>query len=300
MRAATPKLRFPGEIFSISIRIRDEMRTAESINLVVFIFLIGLAVVRPLPASRRVRAIATGLAGVGLILAARYSSRLLPPLASSVIRDWLPSPLLLMIYWQAGQFFVQPHEGIQSRLLELDRMFVDPILLRLSRGRAGRWILTYLEFAYLFCYLLVPSGIGVLYILHMGAYADRFWTAVLPPTYLCYVMVPFIQTLPPRVLEAPEKDARRRDKVRSLNLWILQHGSIHANTFPSAHVAASVATALALFHADPVTAFVFLCIAISIACGAVAGRYHYAADVLLGGSFAAGYFVLLRFLIAEG
>ncbi len=274
------------------------MRVAESINLGFFLFLIGLAVVRPLPAVRRARAIAIGVAGASFTCAAQYSGLLLSPLAVSVIRDWLPSPLLLMIYWQAGQFFVQPNEGFQSRLLQLDRKLVAPALLWLARGRAGAWIVTYLEFAYLFCYLLVPSGLGALYVSHLGAYADRFWAAVLPPTCFSFVMVPFVQTLPPRMLEAPGKDSLRSGKVRSLNLWILQHGSIHANTFPSAHVAASVATALALFDVVPAIACLFLWVAISIACGAVAGRYHYVADVVCGGMLAAGAFVLQRLLIA--
>ncbi len=275
------------------------MRAAETINLGVFFFLIGLAALRPLPASRRARAIGIGVAGAGAIWAAQYAGRLFPPLAASVIRDWLPSPLLLMIYWQAGQFFVRPREDLQSRLLQLDRRLLVPVLHWLARGRAGAWFVTYLEFAYLFCYLLVPSGLGALYVLHRGAYADRFWAVVLPPTYFCYIMVPFIQTLPPRMLEAPRNDTLRGGKVRSLNLLILKHGSIHANTLPSAHVAASVAAALALFHVAPGIAVLFLCIAISIGCGAAIGRYHYSADVLLGGALAVGSFVLESLLIAE-
>ncbi len=268
------------------------MRAAESINLGVFLFFTVLAVYRPLAASRRARAIAIGAAGVGLILAVHYASRLLPPLVVSVIRDWLPSPLLLMVYWLAGQFFVRPSEGLQSRLLHLDRKLAGPLFPWLARRRSGNWIVAYLELAYLSCYALVPMGLGTLYILHRGACADRFWATVLPPTYICYVMFPFLQTLPPRILEAARDDTSRGNKVRALNLWILHHGSIHANTFPSAHVAASVATALALFHVAPSIAFLFLWIAISIACGAVIGRYHYALDVLLGAGLAIAVFVL--------
>ncbi len=275
------------------------MRAAEFINLVVFLFLAGLALLRPLPAFQRTRAIAIGAAGIALTLAARYAGRFLPPLATSVMRDWLPSPLLLMVYWQAGQFFVLPREGLQSHLLQLDRKLVIPLLPWLARRRLGNWIATYLELAYLSCYALVPMGLGALYILHKGANADRFWAAVLPPTYFCYVIFPFIQTLPPRILESPREDVWRDSKVRSLNLWILHHGSIHANTFPSAHVAASMATALALFHVAPLIALLFLWIAVSIACGAVTGRYHYAADVLLGAALAAGVFVIERLCLAQ-
>jgi len=273
------------------------MRAAEAINLVFFTFLIGLSLLRPLPLHRRAKAVAIGGLGLSLVWAAQLLARFLPPLAVSVIRDWLPSPLLLMIYWQAGQFFVQPLERFQSRLLRLDRRLVDPALRWLGRGPARAWLAAYLEVAYLLCYPLVPFGLGALYLLHMGRYADRFWTIVLPPTYLCYVMVPFSQTLPPRMLEARQGEVVRRGKVRVLNLGILQHASIQANTFPSAHVAASLSTALALYAATPWLASLFLWIAVSIALGAVLGRYHYAADAILGAILAAAVFIAEKLLL---
>jgi len=273
-----------------------KMRAAEIINLVFFLFLTGLACVRPLPLYRRAKAVAIGGLGLSLLWAARLLARFLPPLAVSVIRDWLPSPLLLMIYWQAGQFFVQPVERLQSRLMRLDRKLVDPALRWLGREPARAWLATYLEIAYLLCYPLVPFGLGALYLLHMGRFADRFWTVVLPPTCLCYVMVPFAQTLPPRMLETRQGGGIRRGKVRVLNLGILQRASIRANTFPSAHVAASVATALALFDSAPWIAAFFLWIAVSIAFGAVLGRYHYAADAILGAVLAGAAFVVERLL----
>jgi membrane-associated phospholipid phosphatase len=71
--------------------------------------------------------------------------------------------------------------------------------------------------------------------------------------------------------------------VRAFNLWILQRGSIQANTLPSAHVAITGACALSLLRLGPLWAgVVFLWIAVSIALGAVSGRYHYALDAILG------------------
>jgi membrane-associated phospholipid phosphatase len=71
-------------------------------------------------------------------------------------------------------------------------------------------------------------------------------------------------------------------KVRALNLWILRHASIHANTFPSAHVASTTACALVVLWLAPGIGWVFLAIAILIALGTASGRYHYAADAILG------------------
>jgi membrane-associated phospholipid phosphatase len=71
--------------------------------------------------------------------------------------------------------------------------------------------------------------------------------------------------------------------VRAFNLWILRRGSIQANTLPSAHVAITAACALSLLWLGSVWAgVVFLVIALSIAAGAVSGRYHYALDAILG------------------
>ena len=81
-------------------------------------------------------------------------------------------------------------------------------------------------------------------------------------------------------------------RVRAFNLWILRQGSIHANTFPSAHVAITTAGALVLLDLAPLwVGVIFLWVALSIALGAVAGRYHYAADSILGVLLAVGAFL---------
>jgi membrane-associated phospholipid phosphatase len=67
-----------------------------------------------------------------------------------------------------------------------------------------------------------------------------------------------------------------------MNLYILRHASIHLNTFPSAHVAATIGASLVLMRWVPVVGVLFLLISLSIAAGAVLGRYHYALDVILG------------------
>ena len=54
------------------------------------------------------------------------------------------------------------------------------------------------------------------------------------------------------------------------------------NTFPSGHVAVSVASALRLWSVSPAAAMVVGAIACGVAIGAVTGRYHYVVDVLAG------------------
>jgi hypothetical protein len=47
-----------------------------------------------------------------------------------------------------------------------------------------------------------------------------------------------------------------------------------------------------LLHFVPTIGLVFLLVSIGIALGAVLGRYHYAADVLLGGALAVAVYTL--------
>jgi hypothetical protein len=143
-------------------------------------------------------------------------------------------------------------------------------------------VLGYLEVAYLFCYPMIPLSLGTIYLLRMGHQADRYWTVVLFATYFCYAMVPFTSMLPPRMIEERWIAGLPENPVRRLNLQILRHASIHANTFPSAHVAASISSALVLIRLETGIGLAFLWVAVSIAFGAVFGRYHYAADAILG------------------
>jgi hypothetical protein len=255
------------------------MRVSEWIDLAVFTFLTALAWKRRLPERKRWIVTAFGMAAIATTLAgARWGAE--------IVRDWVPAPLLLMVYWQAGQFFTGANERIQERLLALDRRVVTPVVAWLARSGAGRALLTAVEFAYLFCYPMVPVALGAVYLLHARAQADRFWTIVLISTYACYLMVPFLQTMPPRSLAGAARTAPPRTGVRSFNLWILKHASIQMNTFPSAHVAASMACALAILKISGPVGTGFLVLAIGIALGAVYGRYHYAADAILGAAIA--------------
>jgi membrane-associated phospholipid phosphatase len=67
-----------------------------------------------------------------------------------------------------------------------------------------------------------------------------------------------------------------------------------ANTFPSGHVAASAAIAIALLWLSPWWGIVFAVIALGIAGGCIVGRYHYAIDVVAALLLAGTVFVLLN------
>ncbi|MBI2821033.1 MAG: phosphatase PAP2 family protein [Acidobacteria bacterium] len=268
------------------------MSPVDWMNLVFFLSFTVFAWTRPFGARRRRRAAGLGVAGIGMVLAGRFARHVLPDSAGMVVHDWLPVPLMLLAYWQAGQLFREPNQALQVWLERFDQRVYESLPQLHAGERARAWTAVYFEVAYLLCYPLVPLAIGILYSAGMSHRVQEFWTAVLPPTYLCYAMVPFIQTLPPRRLPQ-QRDQRAPSGIRALNVWILGHASIRVNTFPSAHVAASTAAALVLLSFLPPAGMIFLWMAVSIAIGSVAGRYHYAADAFTGAGVAAAAFLLL-------
>jgi membrane-associated phospholipid phosphatase len=189
-------------------------------------------------------------------------------------------------YWQTGQFFLAPNKHVEERLMAFDRWLLPRTAATSGTPRTGFGMM--LEVAYLFCYPLVPLGLLALYLAHQRRNVAGFWLVVLIATYACYAITPFLPALPPRDVAKGKPAAV--SKTRVFNRWILQHGSIHAISFPSAHVASTFAVSLVLLHFMPAVGLVFLFVSIWIAIGAVIGRYHYALDVLLGAATALGVF----------
>ncbi|KAA6462915.1 phosphatase PAP2 family protein [Acidobacteria bacterium AB60] len=254
------------------------MRLAEIIQAGFAVILALAAWLFPISDRRRTAVTLLALIAVAAIALVRVAAFVLDPTTESILRDWLPAPLTLIPYWQTGQFFTAPNTRFQAWLLASDRR-----IFRLAgQSRTPTWIRLSIEWAYALCYPLVPLGLAVLYSAGLQRYADTFWFVVLVPTYVCYALTPFFPALPPRDLES----GPRRSKSRLLNLWILQHGSIHAISFPSAHVASALAVALVLRHYLPVAGYIGIFIAFWIAVAAVVGRYHYALDVILGAALA--------------
>jgi len=236
--------------------------------------------IRPLTARRR--SAITLFAGFAIfaVILAHFSVRVLAPNQASILRDWLPMVLMLVPYWQTGQFFMGPNERIQARLVEIDRWLLN--LIPPMTGTSGRYTRLFMEWAYMLCYPLVPLGLGVLYAEGLRQYASTYWFIVLVPTYLCYAITPFVPALPPRSIAGKQRIAPAPNKGRVMNLWILRYGSIQAISFPSAHVASAIAISCVLLRFVPIAGVIFLIVTFGIAIGAVVGGYHYAIDVLLG------------------
>jgi membrane-associated phospholipid phosphatase len=202
----------------------------------------------------------------------------------------MPLVYLLVGYWLPALLVCDPNRRLERWLLELDnRLFGTGGLERFEK-RAPRVLVEYLELAYLLCYAVVPAGFAWLVLAGFADQADRFWSIVLLAAFLCYGLLPWLPTRAPRALERDR--GVWRSAVRRLNLAVLGRASVQWNTFPSGHTAASLATALALGSVVPVAGVVFGIVAVSIAAGSVAGRYHYAADAIAGALVAIVAFVM--------
>ena len=256
------------------------MRISEWIQAGLATIIALAAWIRPLTTRRR--SAITLLAGFTIcaVILAHFSVRVLAPHQASIFRDWLPVALMLVPYWQTGRFFMWPNERIQARLVEIDRWLLH--LIPPVPGISGRYTRLSMEWAYMFCYPLVPLGLGVLYAAGLRQYASTYWFIVLVPTYLCYAITPFVPALPPRSIAGKQQITPAPNRGRVMNLWILRYGSIQAISFPSAHVASAVAISFVLLRFVPIAGVVFLIVSFGIAIGAVVGGYHYAIDVLLG------------------
>jgi hypothetical protein len=265
------------------------MRPGEAICVAAFLCFIVLSLVRQVRRPQQHQILGLGLLGSAAVLLV-HAVRLRRAATANIISDWLPSILLLMVYWQSGRFARTPNQKLQRWLEQFDAQRLGTLITGWERHWSTTWIGSYFELAYLFCYALIPLGVAVLYCTHQRALIDRYWLTILAPTILCYLVIPFAPTIPPRLLKVCKQCPPQA--IRSMNLFILRHASIQLNTFPSAHVASTVAASLVLLQAAPVVGAAFLLVSLSIAAGAVLGRYHYMPDVVLGALIALAMYLL--------
>ena len=259
------------------------MSKAEWISLIAFSFFIIAALLRSVTNQRRIAIVAIGAIGLLLIASLQFADQFLPQFRASAVRDWLPVVLMPMVYWQAGWCSGRLNKSFQTSLQRLDHKLLSGWLPSLAKP-SYRWVVACLELAYISCYVLVPLGLVVLHINGMQRHSADYWSVVLLATYPCYAFTAFFPTHPPRLLETGSANTAA-GKIRRFNLWIVRLVSTQMNTFPSAHVTATLGSSLVLLHFMPSTGLVFVLVSIGIALGAVLGRYHYAADVVVAAAF---------------
>lgn len=256
------------------------MRKAEWLSLIAFSFFIIASCWRSLSTQRRVAIAVNGATGLLLITTVQFADQLFPSVAVSLIHDWLPALLMPMVYWQAGWFSGRVNKNFQISLQRLDQKLLGSWMWSMAAKSSYRWVAASLELAYVSCYVLVPMGLAVLYLAGLQRHSTEYWSVTLLATYPCYVFTAFFPTHPPRLSEANSAHTFTGN-IRRFNLWVVGRFTTQLNTFPSAHVTATLGSSLVLLHFLPSIGLLFVLVSIGIALGAVLGRYHYAADVLL-------------------
>jgi membrane-associated phospholipid phosphatase len=194
------------------------------------------------------------------------------------LRDWLPGAYILAAYYITGWLFVAPSPRLESWLAAWDRRVLGDPATRFARW--PRAFVAYLEIVYMFCFLIVPAGLAALVLAGHASRIDRYWTMVLTAELGAFAPLTVFQTRPPWALE--RKPVLTDPAVHRAASRMVQHLTIRANTFPSGHVAGSLAVALAVAPLMPVAGAVFGLLAVSISAACVVGRYHYVMDVAAG------------------
>ncbi len=259
------------------------MRASETLQLVYFAACAAIACVRPLPPARRLQIAAIAAPMIAVIVSlARYGS--------GSIRDWAPAAGILAGYYASGRFFVAPSQRVEAWLIAWDRRLLGDPTTRFARW--PRPLLAYLEIVYMGCFLLVPAGFGALAAAGRSDLADRYWTIVAAAEFGAFAPLTIIQTRPPWLVERKALVADRA--VHRAAARMVERFTIHANTFPSGHVAGSLAVALALLGPLPWLAGAALVLAISIAVATVVGRYHYVIDGVAGVALAVAVWTIVR------
>jgi hypothetical protein len=245
------------------------LQTWQLVSLIFFGYLIAAAALRRgVSRAARLRAMA---AAAGAMAVIGVSTRLPGDGTANVLM--LPGAALLIGYWTSGLLFVSPMPRVERFLASTDGVLrIDAIAAACPRPVAEL-----LEVAYTFVYPLIP--IALYLSLRQGISADRFWTIVLVTDYLCFGMLPWIQTRPPRALGF---DAAWRSRWRVVNMRVLAASSVQVNTFPSGHAAEALVVALIACGGPATVAGSMFLAAAAISAGAVFGRYHYAADAIAG------------------
>jgi len=232
------------------------------------VFFVALAIAA-LAMHRRTRARRACVLSVTLVAAIVVTSRAAP----AEIRAWAGHGYLVAGYWIPALLAA----GASGTRFEQWLVKTGRIWGRLTIALPP-WLEQLCELAYLLCYPLVPTAFAVVWMRGGDADVTRFWVAVLAAGFGCYGSLPWLVSRPPR-LRSRSREVRG---IARLNTLVLDRMSHRLNTFPSGHVAVSIAAALSLWPVLPAASAVAAAIAAGVAVGAVTGRYHDALDVLAG------------------
>jgi hypothetical protein len=239
-------------------------------SLLYFAYIGGLSLLLPrVAAAARLRALALAAGGATVAYAGSAAQ-------AFWLRGLVLAPLvLLMGYWSSGVLWTGPMPRAERLLASADQALRIPTLA----ARLPRALFELLELAYAGVYPLIPITLGIHLAYGASPDADLFWTVILVTDFICFGMLPWVQTRPPRALEAVHP---WRSPLRTFNFGLLGRISTGVNTVPSGHAAEAFAAALLVADVPLAISIWIWLSAAAVSAGAVFGRYHYALDALTG------------------
>ena len=258
------------------------MWTSERIAVTYFVYVAVVCWFRPVSRARR----------LALTVASAVTSAVIAIVSSSaplVVREWAPAAYILGGYYASAYLFVAPSLTVERWLAAWDRRVLGDPTTRFAGW--PRPLMAGLEVVYMGCFLLIGAGFAALAASGHRTLADRYWTMVVAAELGSFAPLAFIQTRPPWALERKPVVADRA--VHDLAARMVRTFTIRVNTFPSGHVAGSLAVALAIAGTMPWAGALLLALAVCIAVACVAGRYHYVVDVAAGATLAVLLWVLV-------
>jgi len=284
---ASPRL----ELRAAPLRVAATARVRRS-EWVILAFLVYAALASeavPIAPVLRTRTILLNLTILAVYSLLIRADTLRPRLLTAVFRDWLPLALILLAYREVGCLAL-PHT---SHALELRWVAWDRAVLHGGLKAAieafGPVLPSILEIAYALVYTLAPFCVAVLYASGESGRVERFLLVFATAVLLCYVLLPFWPSEPPRTVFPGVDVPAYLTIFRRFNLWMLAGAGIHTGVFPSAHVAGAFGAAFGMRRAGATRRWVhpfLFTMAGLIALAVVYGRYHYLADAVAGFSMA--------------
>lgn len=202
-----------------------------------------------------------------------------------IARDWLPIVFLLLAFREMNYFAPREYDLLtEMSWIRWDAILLEGLKWRQRLEALGPLIPGYLELCYFLIYGLSFYCIGRLSAVAGRKAINRFWNIFLLGTLGSYALFPYFPTEPPRFAFSDIAPPTVITPLRELNLYILNHSTIHSSVFPSAHVSAAFSAAFAMLLLVPkrFDGWVLLLYAISVAVATIYGRYHYAVDALAG------------------
>jgi membrane-associated phospholipid phosphatase len=253
------------------LKYRLVVRSSEWIALLYFLYLGIVCWLRPVPAVRRAVITAVSAVQVAVIWTVARDT-------PSYVRDWAPFAYVSVGYYLTAYLFVAPSPRLEAWLLKWDHRWLGDPTTRFARW--PWWLIAYLDVIYTMCFALLPGGFAALAATGHSFRANRYWTMVLAADLGAFAPLSVFQTRPPWVIEKPAVLAASR--LHRLASYVVKNGTTGVNTFPSGHVAVTIAVAFGVLPSLPLAGVALLICAASIAVACVVGRYHYTVDVLAG------------------